>query len=108
MTREDIEKLIKAEALLRSILSNADMTVDPEGMTMAEAIKRQRQLMGLSLQEVADSVGSSKSYLWDLEQGRHPRPSASIVWRLSKSLGLDCAWLCEAAERQAQRLAEAA
>jgi transcriptional regulator with XRE-family HTH domain len=43
---------------------------------------------GLSLQGLADKVGSSKAHIWDLEQGKAQNPSLQLLTELSKALGV--------------------
>jgi transcriptional regulator with XRE-family HTH domain len=42
----------------------------------------------LSLQELASKSGTSKSYIWELCQGK-TEPSYMIAYKLSKTLGVD-------------------
>lgn len=51
-------------------------------------IKQARTDASLSLQEVADAVGCTKSYLWDTEQAK-TNPSAKFVWEICKVLAID-------------------
>jgi transcriptional regulator with XRE-family HTH domain len=42
----------------------------------------------LTLDDLAAKVETTKSYLWDLENGKS-EPSFSLAYRLSQSLGID-------------------
>lgn len=56
-----------------------------------EELKRLRKLRGLTLQKLADDAGTTKSYVWDLENPKpyeKARPSASVVIALSNALGV--------------------
>lgn len=52
----------------------------------AAAMSILRSKCELTYQELADAIGSSKSYMWELENGISIDPSGSIVFRLSKAL----------------------
>ena len=47
-------------------------------------IKHLRKLLRLTLEEVAQEIGSGKSYIWELENKDIARPSAETVFRLAK------------------------
>lgn len=51
-------------------------------ITLAEA----RAAKGLSLQQLADKVGSSKNYIWQLEQKESPQPTVKLAWNLHLAL----------------------
>ena len=50
------------------------------------AVKPLRKRQKLTLQEVADLVGTSKSHVWELENGKRNEPSLSMAVRLAKAL----------------------
>jgi transcriptional regulator with XRE-family HTH domain len=52
-------------------------------------IGRARKQAGISLQELADMVGCSKTHLHMLEKGTTINPSAYLIWKLSDILFLD-------------------
>ena len=52
-------------------------------------LKFMRERNKLTLQELANSVGSSKSHMHELESGRKTEPSFSMVYRMSITLGCD-------------------
>lgn len=55
---------------------------------MRQFIRERRKLLGLTLDELAERIGSSKSYVWELEKGRRPDPS---LWSaLGLCEGLQC------------------
>ncbi len=64
----------------------------------AGAVARRRRAMGLSLEEVGERVGCAKSYLWAVEAGKRPPPSAEVIRGLEKALGFDAGELMELAE----------
>lgn len=47
-----------------------------------------REQHGLSLQEVADRAGLSKSHVWELEAGRARNPTVDTAVRLSRAFGV--------------------
>ncbi len=55
---------------------------------MGAFIKQRRKLLGLTLEGLAEKIDSSKSYVWELENGRRPEPSLWSVLGLCN--GLQC------------------
>ena len=51
-------------------------------------LRRLREAKGLTLQQVADAVGCTKAYIWELEMKEGQRPSAERVHGLAKVLGV--------------------
>lgn len=49
-------------------------------------IKALRKDKGYTLDELADLSGSSKSYIWELENKNLPRPSAEKLAKIAKAL----------------------
>ncbi|HHW4677964.1 MAG TPA: helix-turn-helix domain-containing protein [Xylella sp.] len=47
-----------------------------------------REAKKLTLQQVADAVGCTKAYIWELEMKEGQRPSAERVRALAKELGV--------------------
>lgn len=54
------------------------------------ALRAEREL---TLQEVADRAGLSKSHVWELEQGRARNPTLDTVLKLSTALGVSLDFL---------------
>jgi len=51
-------------------------------------IRQHREAEGLTLSELADKSGVSKSYLWNLEnKAGHQKPSADTLYALARALG---------------------
>lgn len=48
-------------------------------------LKQIRQLNGFTLQEMADKVGSSKCYMWELEN-KCRNPSAILLYKIASTL----------------------
>lgn len=57
-------------------------------MTFGERLRRLRESKKLTLQNVADAVGCTKAYIWELEKKDGQRPSAERVYALAKVLGV--------------------
>jgi len=63
----------REEILLKSVLS--------------KKIKRVRKDKGITLQQLAKEVGSSKSYMWQLENSSDINPSAQLISKIAEALG---------------------
>lgn len=55
--------------------------------TFGERLHRLRDREGLTLEQLANAVDSTKSYVWELENKPNIRPSAELVYKLAKALG---------------------
>lgn len=51
-------------------------------------LRRLREAKKLTLQQVADAVGCTKAYIWELEMRDGQRPTAERVQALAKVLGV--------------------
>jgi transcriptional regulator with XRE-family HTH domain len=62
-------------------------------MSLAKKIREERKKADLTLDELADKAGLSKTYLWELEQDEDgvKRPSAEVVLRIADALSLTIA-----------------
>lgn len=49
-------------------------------------IRKRREELRLSLQDVADRIGASKAHVWELENGRAKNPTVRMVLGLAKAL----------------------
>jgi transcriptional regulator with XRE-family HTH domain len=63
--------------------------------TFGEKIKGLRKKAGLTLDQLADLTGSSKSYVWELENKNPPRPSADKIDRIAKALGVTADYIMD-------------
>ena len=52
-----------------------------------ERIRSKRKEAGLTLDQLAEASGCSKSYIWELENKNPPRPSADKLASIAKALG---------------------
>lgn len=73
-------------------------------MKFGERIKELRTAKGLTLEQLAQATGSSKSYIWELENKDPPRPSADKLSEIATSLGVTVDYLIG---RDEQTLAQA-
>ena len=55
---------------------------------LSEKIKRLRKEKGLTLEQLGELTGSSKSYIWALENQNLPRPSAEKIQKIAGVLGV--------------------
>lgn len=64
-------------------------------------LRRLREAKKLTLQQVADAVGCTRGYIWELEmRDGEQRPSAERVYLLAKTLGVTVEDLMEDAPRE--------
>jgi len=52
-------------------------------MSFASKLKELRIKTGQSLQQVADAVKTSKTHIWDMEQGRSSNPSRELLLKIA-------------------------
>jgi transcriptional regulator with XRE-family HTH domain len=57
-------------------------------MALSVKLTDLRQEKGFSLKDVADKVGVTKSYIWELEKGKATNPSADLVDKLALLFGV--------------------
>lgn len=61
--------------------------------TFGKKIKELRTKKGLTLDQLAAATGSSKSYIWELENKDPPRPSAEKLAAIAAALGVTTDYL---------------
>jgi transcriptional regulator with XRE-family HTH domain len=66
-------------------------------MTLGELLKSRREALVMTLEEVADASGCSKSYIWEVENHRGCKMSLVLAARLSVALGLQVSLMASAA-----------
>jgi transcriptional regulator with XRE-family HTH domain len=54
--------------------------------SFGERIRNKRREAGLTLDQLAEASGCSKSYIWELENKNPPRPSADKLASIAKAL----------------------
>lgn len=67
--------------------------LSPDLDLFATRMKDTRQLRRMSLQDVADASGFTKSHVWELENGSSRNPTVRAVWSLAHALCVSPAWL---------------
>lgn len=62
-------------------------------MSLAKRLRQERTRVGLTLDQLAERAGISKTYLWELEQDKAgtKKPSADILLRLAQALSITIA-----------------
>ena len=65
------------------------------GTTTGEKIRALRKAHGYTLEQLAERAGSSKSYIWELENRAPPRPSAELLARIATALGVTIEYLLD-------------
>ena len=63
--------------------------------TLGEKLRELRIAKGLTLEQLAELTGSSKSYIWDLENRSPPRPSAEKLSKIAVQLGMTIDYLLD-------------
>lgn len=66
-------------------------------MRLGDLIKARREALGLTLDEVADAAGCSKSYVWEVENHKGYKMSLILAARFSIALGLQVSLMASAA-----------
>ena len=51
-------------------------------------LRRLREAKKLTLQQVADAVGCTKAYIWELEMKEGQRPTAERIQKIAQVLGV--------------------
>ncbi|GAO52950.1 helix-turn-helix domain-containing protein [Novosphingobium sp. MD-1] len=62
---------------------------------LGDRIRALRKERGLTLDQLAEQSGSSKSYIWELENKNPPRPSAEKLIKIADKLGTTIEFLLE-------------
>ena len=63
--------------------------------TLGGKIQKIRKQKGLTLEKLAELTGSSKSYIWELENRSPPRPSAAKIARIADELEVEIEYLLD-------------
>lgn len=90
----------RTERLLRELSASIreDIGALPVGvLELGAEIKAARTDARLSLEDVAQRSGFTKSHVWELEQGRARNPTVSMIAGLSEALGVPFQRLAQAA-----------
>lgn len=62
---------------------------------LGEKIRAERKRLKLTLDELAEKTGSSKSYIWELENRPVVRPSAEKISRIAEVFGVTVEFLLD-------------
>lgn len=98
----------RTERILRELTAaiREEVAVLPENiLTLGEELAMARQHSRMSLQEVADASGFTKSHVWEVEKGRARNPTIGMVAGLSRALGVPFLRLAQAALNSSEELA---
>lgn len=77
----------RAEAL-QAVADAAMQIGETSRLSMKNIVASERKKQDLSLQEVADRAGITKSHMWEIEQGNSVNPTIRTVYGLAKALGV--------------------
>ena len=105
--RSPAARVDHAVAALRSEISKAIAEAETwnpcdhdKGLAFGPLIKAHREMLGVSLEEIAGRSGFTKSHIWELEQGRSKNPTVKTVYALAVALGIPVMALFNAALRE--------
>jgi transcriptional regulator with XRE-family HTH domain len=62
---------------------------------LGEKIRQLRKEKKMTLDKLAELTGSSKSYIWELENKNPPRPSAEKLAKIAEQLGVTIDYLLD-------------
>jgi transcriptional regulator with XRE-family HTH domain len=65
---------------------------------LGDKIRDLRKRKGYTLEELGNLTGSSKSYIWELENRNPPRPSAEKIAKIAAILGVTADYLVDVNE----------
>lgn len=71
------------------------MSPNPESESLGTRVRTLRQNQRKTLQQVADAVGCTKAYIWELESRTGQRPSAERMLRLARHLCVSVEFLMD-------------
>ena len=67
---------------------------------LGEKIRTERKRLKLTLEELAEKSGSSKSYIWELENRPVVRPSAEKISKIAEVFGVPVEFLMDDAKQE--------
>lgn len=76
--------------------ASVDQRFDP-AIELGELVRRYRGELRLSLDDVARLAGSTKSHIWEIEDGRSSNPTVRMVQGLAVALGIPSGVVFQAA-----------
>ena len=78
--------------------SGGDSEVTDVATRLGDKIRELRKSKGLTLEQLGDLTGSSKSYIWELENRNPPRPSMDKIVKIAAVLGVTADHLADQTE----------
>ena len=72
--------------------------------TLGEKIHKQRKKLNLTLDDLALKIGSTKSYIWELENKPTVRPSAEKIFKLADALQVSSEFLIDDSKNEPTQL----
>lgn len=69
---------------------------------LGEKIRKERKRLNLTLDELAEKIGASKSYIWELENRPVVRPSAEKMSKLAEVFGAPVEFLLDDKRKELQ------
>lgn len=67
------------------VVSQVEQVVEANG----DALRRERELRGYSLRELAERSGVTQDNIWKIEHGKTRRPHGRTLRRLADALGIE-------------------
>ena len=86
MNCETFDELLDQEYGSQGTPERESFETEAEAFCLAETLREQRRLAGLTQQELADKIGTKKSYISKLENG-HADVQLSTLFRIFAGLG---------------------
>lgn len=86
MACETFDDLLNAEYGERGAVAREKFEAEAETFCLAECLKEQRRLAGLTQEQLATKIGTKKSYISKIENG-HADIQLSTLFRIFSGLG---------------------
>jgi DNA-binding XRE family transcriptional regulator len=86
MNSSDFDELLDAEYGKRGTDRREQFEMEAEAFCLAECLKEQRKLAGLTQAQLAEKIGTKKSYISKIENG-HADVQLSTLFRIFHGLG---------------------
>lgn len=67
---------------------------------LGNKINARRKELKFSIDKLAELSGTSKSYIWELENRENPNPSAEKIENIAKALGITTQFLLESTNKK--------
>jgi DNA-binding XRE family transcriptional regulator len=86
MASDTLDDLLNAEYGERGTESRETFEAEADAFCLAECLKEQRRLAGLTQEQLAEKIGTKKSYISKIENGRYD-VQLSTLFRIFAGLG---------------------